>query len=268
MKKISEVLKNNLLYITAFNITDHHVALPFKTEIGKFSILTLKEAKNLIPIDAEMLAFAKMNNPDDIEMGINELIQHNCDNQQSQQQRQPEYEKFWFPTPETCQNPELLPQIQRDIYDQILHFQGLEKIEPKMRSQKAEQSMKQSNPPFQQNKNNTNQNGQFSGYQNQNNLPGQQQSGRKGKNRNNWQNQFGFSNNQPKFQNTGPIAPQQYPQWYLYQQYQNMQQNQPIVQIQPAQVQRELPAQVQRAQVKRELPATTTLLHWKSDSAS
>ena len=127
---ISEVLTNNLLYITAFNITDHHVTLPFKTEIGKFSILTLTEAENLIPIDAEMLAFAKMNNPDDIEMGINELIQQHCDNQQSQLQRQPEYEKFWFPTPETCQNPVLLPQIQRDIYDQILHFQGLEKIEP------------------------------------------------------------------------------------------------------------------------------------------
>ena len=68
-------------------------------------------------------------------------------------------------------------------------------------------------------------------------MPGQQQNGRKGKNINNWQNQFGFSNNQPNFQNTGPIAPQQYPPWYLYQQYQNMQQNQPIVQIQPAQVQ-------------------------------
>ena len=113
----------------------------------------------------------------------------------------------------------------------------IEKQINEMRSQKAEQSMKQSNPPFQQNKNNTNQNGQFSGNQNQNNLPGQQQSGRKGKNRNNWQNQFGFSNNQPYFQNTGPIAPQQYPPWYIYQQYQNMQQNQPIVQIQPAQVQ-------------------------------
>ena len=73
----SEVLKNNLLYITASNITDHHVTLPFKTEIGKFSILTLKEVKNLIPIDAEMLAFAKLNNPDDIEMGINELTQQN-----------------------------------------------------------------------------------------------------------------------------------------------------------------------------------------------
>ena len=87
----------------------------------------------------------------------------------------------------------------------------IEKQINEMRSQIAEQSKKQSNPPFQQNKNNTNQNGQFSGNQNQNNLPGQQQSGRKGENRNSWQNQFGFSNNQPNFQNMGTIAPQQYP---------------------------------------------------------
>ena len=103
---ISEVLKNNLLYITAFNITDHHITLPFKTEIGKFSILTLKEAENLFPIEPEMIAFAKMNHPDDIEMGINELIQQSCDSQQPQMKHEPEYEKFWFPTPETCQNPE------------------------------------------------------------------------------------------------------------------------------------------------------------------
>ena len=132
---ISEVLKNNLLYITAFNITDHHITLPFKTEIGKFSILTLKEAENLFPIEPEMIEFAKMNHPDDIEMGINELIQQSCDSQQPQMKHEPEYEKFWFPTPETCQNPELLPQIQRDIYDQILHFQGLEKLEPKTKCQ-------------------------------------------------------------------------------------------------------------------------------------
>ena len=82
-----------------------------------------------------MIAFAKMNHPDDTEMGINELIQQSCDSQQPQMKHELEYEKFWFPTPETYQNPELLPQIQRDIYDQILHFQGLEKLEPKTKCQ-------------------------------------------------------------------------------------------------------------------------------------
>ena len=35
---ISDVPKKNLLYINAFNITDHHITLPFKSEIGKFFI--------------------------------------------------------------------------------------------------------------------------------------------------------------------------------------------------------------------------------------
>ena len=113
----------------------------------------------------------------------------------------------------------------------------IEKQINEMRSQITEQSKKQLNPPSHQNKNNANQNSQCSGNQNQNNWPGQQQSGRKGKNRSNWQNHFGFNNNQTNFQNMGPIAPQQYPPLYQYQQYPNMQQNQSMVQIQPAQVQ-------------------------------
>ena len=131
---ISEVLKNKLLYITAFNNTNHHNTLPFKTEIRKLSILTMNEAENLFPIEPEMIAFAKMNHPDDIEMGINELIQQSRD-KQPQMKHEHKKEKFWFPTPETCQNLELLPQIQRDIYDQILHFPSLEKIELKMNLQ-------------------------------------------------------------------------------------------------------------------------------------
>ena len=65
ISSISEVLKNNLLYITAFNITNHHITLPFKTEIGKFSVLTLNEAESLFPIEPEMIAFAKMNHADE-----------------------------------------------------------------------------------------------------------------------------------------------------------------------------------------------------------
>ena len=43
----------------------------------------------------------------------------------------PEYEKFWFSTPETCENPSFLTPIQREIYDQITHLKSLELCEPK-----------------------------------------------------------------------------------------------------------------------------------------
>ena len=67
-------------------------------------------------------------------MGINELFQQSFD-KQPQLKHEHEFEKFWFPTPETCQNPELLPQIKPDISDQILHFHGPEKMEPKLNLQ-------------------------------------------------------------------------------------------------------------------------------------
>ena len=128
---INEVTKNNTVYVTAFNMTEHNLTLPFKTEIGKFSILTLTEYENLIQIEPQTLALAKMNQTDNVELGINEIIsQKTSPSIGSEQKPPPEYEKFWFPTPETCPNPESLPSIQREIYDQILYFQGLEKIEP------------------------------------------------------------------------------------------------------------------------------------------
>ena len=130
---ISEIDKNHTVYITAFNMTEHYLTLPFKTETGKFSILTLSEFKKFIPILPETLALAKMKQPDDVELGIDELIEEKTSMPSASQLKPPpEYEKFWFPTPETCSNPGSLPTIHWEIFEQILHFQSLEKIEPKI----------------------------------------------------------------------------------------------------------------------------------------
>ena len=67
---INEVNKQNIVYVTAFNMREHHLTLPFKTEIGKFSIFTLTQYKNLIQIEPQTLALAKMNQPDNVELGI------------------------------------------------------------------------------------------------------------------------------------------------------------------------------------------------------
>ena len=71
---INEVNKQNIVYVTAFNMTEHNLTLHFKTEIGKFSIFTLTEYENLIQIEPQTLALAKMNQPDNVELGINEII--------------------------------------------------------------------------------------------------------------------------------------------------------------------------------------------------
>ena len=56
-----------------------------------------------------------------------------CSNDESKRRPKPEYQKHWFSAPETCLNPDLLPPFQQEIFDQIHHFEGLEKIDPKVK---------------------------------------------------------------------------------------------------------------------------------------
>ena len=131
MSSISETTDDSKLYISALNVTDHVITLPNKSTIANFSILTSTDMKNIIPIDPQTLALAKMTNPENVKHEINQLIQVNKSNDVKPIKPKPEYEKFWFPTPETCENPNILTPIQREIYDQILHFKNLELCEPK-----------------------------------------------------------------------------------------------------------------------------------------
>ena len=45
----SEVLQDNFLCITTFNISENDIILPFTTKIGKFSILTFTGATKFFP---------------------------------------------------------------------------------------------------------------------------------------------------------------------------------------------------------------------------
>ena len=88
------------------------------------------QAEKLTEIDPQLIALATMRNENDIENEINQLIQVKKIDRFGRPK--PEYEKLWLPTPETCVNPNQLPPLQREIYVQILHFQSLEKIDPKV----------------------------------------------------------------------------------------------------------------------------------------
>ena len=106
-------------------ITDQSITLPKGTEFAKFSFLTLEQAETLQQIDPELIALAE-NQSDDI-VEINQLVQDFPFHGKSQPQRQqPEYSKLWFPTTESCSDPENLPPLQREIFDQKLRFQNIE----------------------------------------------------------------------------------------------------------------------------------------------
>ena len=63
---------------------------------------------------------------------IKQLVQFGDKLKQRQPKKpNPNYNSLWFPTPETCDNPEQLTAIPRKIYEEICNFQLLDKEDPK-----------------------------------------------------------------------------------------------------------------------------------------
>ena len=119
------------IFISAINLTDHPITVPYNTIIANFEILNTAQAKKLINIDPQLIALAKMRNHDNLEAEINQLVQTEVIGS-PKSRRKPEYDKLWFPTPETCSDPENLSPLEREIYDQFSYFKSLEKIDPKI----------------------------------------------------------------------------------------------------------------------------------------
>ena len=52
-------------------------------------------------------------------------------------------DKIWFPTPETCPNPQNLPSLQRKIYDNITELQQRDTLDPQQNSRGRETFLQQ-----------------------------------------------------------------------------------------------------------------------------
>ena len=100
-------------------------------EIAKFSFLTSDQAENLLEVDPQLINVAKMS--ENYLTEINQLIQVTDTPKRKAQPAKPapEYEKLWFPTPETCPDPTNLSPLQREIFEQLLKLQEMEKLDPK-----------------------------------------------------------------------------------------------------------------------------------------
>ena len=76
--------------------------------------------------------------------GINQIICTGKNDSKNQPKRPPpEYDKIWFPTPETYQNPENLPPVQRKIYDHLTEIQKNETLDPIMSTANREKFLQQ-----------------------------------------------------------------------------------------------------------------------------
>ena len=112
--------------IQVTNPNNHTFTLDANTTLAHFRIPTPHQAANITPMPVEHLNLITKY-PDEAEAVINQLFVN------------PEMKSTkWYPTPETCSEPDKLNAIERRIYDEILALRELEKLDP---SQSDEQRM-------------------------------------------------------------------------------------------------------------------------------
>ena len=110
---LSTVGKNNTLYTSVLNVTEHPITINSRREVGGVSILSTEQADQLIQIDPQLITLAKSRNKYDYFADLNQLIQDFTQHKPGHTKRPPaEYNKLWFPTREICEDPSNLPLLQ------------------------------------------------------------------------------------------------------------------------------------------------------------
>ena len=111
--------KDNTVSLLALNLNDHSITFPKNKQVAVFQFLSPPEEEKLMEIGPELLALDKMKIGELLNQ-INQLLRVRNNRSSRQPKRpSPEYDKIWFPTPETCQNPENLPPLQQKFFDNI-----------------------------------------------------------------------------------------------------------------------------------------------------
>ena len=139
---VVNVGKDNISII-AINLNEHNVTITKNKQIAVFQFLSPQDEKELIEIDPDLLALDKMKDGEFFN-SINQILSTGKVHGKKQPKRPPpDYDKIWFPTPETCPNPENLPSLQRKIYDNITELQQRDTLDPQQNSGDRETFLKQ-----------------------------------------------------------------------------------------------------------------------------
>ena len=135
--------KDNMLSILALNINDHSITFPQNQQVAVFQFFSPQEEKKLIEIGPELLALDKMKNGELLNQ-INKLLRVRNNRSSRQPKRaSPDYDKIWFPTPETCKNPANLPPLQMKFFDNISELQQRDSLNPQSNEKDKEIFLKQ-----------------------------------------------------------------------------------------------------------------------------
>ena len=112
-------IKDQQTHVQITNHMDHAVTIPQNSTIAVFRIVTPNQARNIQPMTNEQLTLITKF-PDEAANVINQLFQDPSATK----------DKRWYPTPETCDNPDKLNKIERRIYDELIKLREAEKLNP------------------------------------------------------------------------------------------------------------------------------------------
>ena len=135
-----KVDEDGKLPVGLLNISGADVTLHTKTAVGKLKILSPQQLEFLTMIDPQVLAVARKHakDRDDLDAIITALYQLDVEgptrgslNLLHDDASPPVVgREFWFATPETCDDPSGLSEIEKEIYNTIKKFKKLEELDP------------------------------------------------------------------------------------------------------------------------------------------
>ena len=112
---LSTISATNTAEVAILNLNDHPITIPRNTEVAEFKILNALEIDELVEIEPSLIALDKFLEGQ-VFNEINQLMrveEHNNDRQPPRPS--PDYDKIWFPTPETCDHPERLSHYKYEF---------------------------------------------------------------------------------------------------------------------------------------------------------
>ena len=109
--------------IIAINLKEHNVTITKNKQNAVFQFSSPQDEKEVIEIGPDFLGLHKVKDGE-VFNSVNQILSTGKVHGKNQPERPPpDYDKIWFPPPETCPNPETLPSLQRKIYDNFTELQ-------------------------------------------------------------------------------------------------------------------------------------------------
>lgn len=136
---LSKATEKGEFPVGILNLSPNICTIPARTSVGKIKFLTAQQVEFLTPINPQILHVIRKTAHDKSESDamICELYNLSPDSRYRNPAKslntiqQSTQSEFWFPTPESCKDPTKLTEVPRAIYNELIKFRELEKLNPK-----------------------------------------------------------------------------------------------------------------------------------------